>query len=90
MIENEDLKNYMGISFISNEEKKKPSAFEPEAHKYNMSSSYFTMMYGENFINSIMQCRVQKENAVIQGTILKQSSIIPFENNHLLIGLLTV
>lgn len=47
--------------------KKKPSAFEPEAHKYNMSSSYFTMMYGENFINSIMQCRVQKEKCSDSG-----------------------
>lgn len=47
------------------------------------------MMYDENFINNIMHGGCKKF-AVIQATILKQSIIIPFENNHLLIGLLTV
>lgn len=51
----------MRIYFISNDRKEKPSAFEAEVHKYKMSSSYFTMMYDENFINNIMQWRVQKE-----------------------------
>lgn len=32
----------------------------------------------------------KEKNAMIQATILKQNIIIPFENNHLLTGLLAV